>query len=374
METFSDVHASYDWDEVTARIAGKTLADVDRALHKRTALDLEDFAALISPAAVPRLELMARKSRELTLKRFGKTLQMYLPLYLSNECSNSCTYCGFSHENDIPRRTLNTAELLQEIHTIKGQWDFEHILLVTGEDVRHAGVDYLKEAVSICRQYFSHVSIEVQPLDADEYAVLADAGVSAVMVYQETYNKANYKKYHPRGKKSIFDYRLQCPDRIGQAGIRKVGIGCLIGLEDWRTDCFYTALHLRYLEKKYWKMRYSISFPRLRPHAGLQEQQNYQTERELVQLICAYRLFDPDVEVSLSTRESAHFRDHMMGLGVTTISAGSRTDPGGYSISQHELEQFAINDDRSPQDVVDSVRRNGYEPVWKDWDAVLDGV
>jgi len=374
METFSDEHSRYDWDEVRKSIDVKTIADVDRALAKRSQLSLDDFAALISPAAQPRLEIMARKSRELTLKRFGRTQQMYLPLYLSNECTNSCTYCGFSHENAIKRRTLNQEEILQEIHTIKRKWDFEHILLVTGEDVRHTGVEYLKEAVRLCRRYFAHVSIEVQPLDTNEYAELAAEGVSAVMVYQETYNKVAYPQYHPKGKKRIFDWRLQCPDRVGQAGIRKVGIGCLIGLEDWRTDCFFTAAHLRYLEKKYWKMRYSISFPRLRPHAGLQDQRNFQTDRELAQLICAYRIFDPDVELSLSTRESPRFRDHMMNLGITNMSAGSRTDPGGYSISQHELEQFAINDDRTPEEVVESVRRNGYEPVWKDWDPVLDAV
>lgn len=372
--SFSDEMARYDWDAVVADIATKTLGDVDRALAKKGALDVEDFAALISPAAAPRLEIMAQRSRELTLRRFGKTQQLYLPLYLSNECMNSCTYCGFSHENDIPRRTLNNAEILQEIHTIKKQWDFEHILLVTGEDVRHADVDYLEKAVRLCRNYFSHVSIEVQPLEADEYRRLADAGVSAVMVYQETYHKAAYPQYHLKGKKRVFDYRVQCPDRIGAAGIRKVGIGCLIGLEDWRADSFYTALHLRYLEKRYWKMRYSIAFPRLRPHAGLQKEANFQTDKELVQLICAYRIFDPDVELSLSTRESPRFRDNMMKLGITNMSAGSRTDPGGYSVSQHELEQFAINDDRTPQEVVTSMRANGYEPVWKDWDQVLDAV
>lgn len=372
--SYSDELARYDWDAVVANIATKTLGDVDRALAKKGPLDVEDFAALISPAAAPRLEIMAQRSRELTLRRFGKTQQLYLPLYLSNECMNSCTYCGFSHENDIPRRTLNTAEILQEIHTIKKQWDFEHILLVTGEDVRHADVDYLEMAVRLCRTYFSHVSIEVQPLETDEYRRLADAGVSAVMVYQETYHKAAYPQYHLKGKKRVFDYRVQCPDRIGAAGIRKVGIGCLIGLEDWRADSFFTALHLRYLEKRYWKMRYSIAFPRLRPHAGLQKEANYQTDKELAQLICAYRLFDPDVELSLSTRESPRFRDNMMRLGITNMSAGSRTDPGGYSVSQHELEQFAINDDRTPQEVVASVRANGYEPVWKDWDQVLDAV
>lgn len=374
MESFCQEHAKYSWDQVQTNIISKTAADVERALYKRSQLSVDDFAALISPAAVPYLELMAAKSRELTLKRFGKVQQLYLPLYLSNECMNSCTYCGFSHENQIPRRTLTSAEILQEIHAIRSRWEYQHILLVTGEDVRHAGVEYLEQAVRLCRQYFSHVSIEVQPLDTNDYIRLEQAGVSAVMVYQETYNKEQYPKYHPRGKKRVFDYRLECPDRVGQAGIRKVGIGCLIGLEDWRTDSFFTALHLRYLEKRYWKMRYSISFPRLRPHAGLQEQKNFQTEKELVQLMCAYRIFDPDVEISLSTRESAYFRDHAMKLGVTNMSAGSRTDPGGYSVSQHELEQFAIDDDRDPLEVVESVRKNGYEPVWKDWDAVLDGV
>lgn len=372
MSTFSDLHATYEWDKVHSHIMEKQATDVERALAKSGALDVEDFAALISPAAAPYLETMARKSSMLTRKRFGHTMQMYLPLYLSNECTNSCTYCGFSHENSIPRRTLSMDEILQEIHAIKAQWPYEHILLVTGEDVRHTGVEYLRKAVELCRRYFSHVSIEVQPLDVDEYRILGAAGVSAVMVYQETYNKDKYPLYHPKGKKRIFDYRLQCPDRIGEAGIRKIGIGCLIGLEDWRSDCFFTALHLRYLEKHWWKTRYSLSFPRLRPHAGLQEQKNYQTDRELVQLMCAYRLYDPDVEISLSTRESPYFRDHAMGLAVTSLSAGSRTDPGGYSISQHELEQFAINDDRSPEEVVASVKRNGFEPVWKDWDPVLD--
>ncbi len=372
--TFNEYHARFDWDEIQHRIYSKTLSDVDRALSKKSPLDLEDFMALISEAALPRLEEMAQKSRALTLKRFGNTMQMYIPLYLSNECSNCCTYCGFSHLNkELERRTLNDLEILSEIKVIK-QNPFEHLLLVTGEDARKSGFEYLRHAVRLCKPYFKHLSVEVQPMSVEEYAALADEGVSAVMVYQETYHRENYRKYHLAGKKSIFSYRADTPDRVCEAGIRKCGIGCLIGLEDWRTDSFFTALHLRYLEKKYWKTRFSISFPRLRPHAGLEDRKNIQTDRELIQLICAYRLFDPDAELSLSTRESPRFRDHAIRLGITSVSAGSRTDPGGYSLSKTELPQFVINDDRTPEEVGKVIRESGYEVVWKDWDPSLDAL
>jgi 2-iminoacetate synthase len=372
--TFNEYHAQFNWDEIQQRIISKTLADVDRALAKTTPLDMEDFMALISSAASPRLELMAQRARTITLRRFGRTMQMYLPLYLSNECSNCCTYCGFSHLNkDLVRRTLNDEEILSEIRVIK-QWPYEHLLLLTGEDSRKCGFEYLRHAIRLCKPYFKHISIEVQQMEMEEYRTLAEEGVSAVMVYQETYHREKYKTYHPAGKKSIFSYRVDTPDRICQAGIRKCGIGCLMGLEDWRTDCFFTALHLHYLEKKYWKTRFSISFPRLRPHAGLQDQKNIQTDRELLQLMCAYRLFDHDVELSLSTREGANFRDHATQICITSLSAGSRTDPGGYSLSKEELPQFIINDGRTPEEVCAVVRKNGYEPVWKDWDPVLDAL
>jgi 2-iminoacetate synthase len=371
MSTFRTVLDALDWNATTHAIQGKTLQDVDRALAKKGTLDVADFMALISPAAVARLETMAQKARELTLKRFGKTTQLYIPIYLSNECTNQCVYCGFSAENEIPRKTLTASEILQDAELVRS-WGFEHALLVTGEDARQVDVDYLVSAVELLRPVFAQISLEVQPLSAEEYARLLKAGATAVYVYQETYHREEYRKYHRKGKKSIFDWRIDTPDRLGEAGMRKIGLGCLIGLEDWRTDSVFLAEHLRYLQKKYWKTRYSVSFPRLRPHMGSFEPENPQTEKELAQLIWAYRIFDPDLELSVSTRESQKFRDAMIGLGVTHMSAASRTDPGGYSQADESLEQFSINDDRNASEVAAAIRSKGYEPVWKDWDAVLE--
>jgi len=211
----------------------------------------------------------------------------------------------------------------------------------------------------------------VQPLDQDEYERLIPEGLNTVLVYQETYHQEDYKKHHPKGKKSNFHYRLDTPDRLGRAGIHKLGLGVLIGLEDWRTDSFYTALHLGYLERTYWQTKYSLSFPRLRPAEGMLPPKVEMSDRELVQLICAYRLLNEEVELSISTRESPAFRDHVVKLGITSISAGSKTNPGGYAVAPESLEQFEISDERSPAEIAAMLRRQGYEPVWKDWDNAL---
>ncbi|GHV17862.1 thiamine biosynthesis protein ThiH [Fibrobacterales bacterium] len=369
---FAEYFSKFNWQQVEDRITTATLQSVEQALSKKDPLNLDDFVALISPAAAPYLENMAKKSRELTLKRFGKAIQLYIPLYLSNECTNACVYCGFNHNNPLERKTLSETEILNEIKAIKKLGDFEHILLVSGEHPAKTSFEYLRNAVRLCHKQFSSVSVEVQPLDIEEYATLVQDGVTAVYVYQETYREETYKLHHPKGKKSIFEYRLHCPDRIGIAGVRKIGIGALLGLENWRTDSFFTALHLHYLQNTYWKTKFSIAFPRLRPYAGQKQELHTPSNRELVQLMCAYRLFFPDVEISLSTRESAHFRDHAMAFGLTTISAGSRTDPGGYSISQNELPQWEINDSRTPAEVVQALKKNGYDAVWKDWDSALE--
>jgi len=372
MESFKNVLDAMDWDAVSAQIAACTVSDVDRALQRKGQLSLEDMMALVSPAATARLEPMAHLSQQHTLRRFGRTAQLYIPMYLSNECTNNCVYCGFSMDNKIARKTLTAQEILREGDLVRS-WGFEHLLLVTGEDARQVDVDYLVAAVELLRPSFAQISLEVQPLSADEYARLAKAGVTAVYVYQETYRRSTYKDYHHKGKKTIFDWRLATPDRLGEAGMRKIGLGCLIGLEDWRTDAVFLAAHLRYLEQKYWRTRYSIAFPRLRPHAGEFQPKVFQTERELAQLIWAYRIFDPDVELSLSTRESAAFRDNILGLGITHLSAASRTDPGGYANDDHSLEQFSVHDDRTAAEVANAIRAKGYEPVWKDWDSVLTG-
>jgi 2-iminoacetate synthase len=366
---FSDLFDQYSWEAVRQSIYSKTASDVERALGKRER-DLEDFKALISPAAASYLEEMAQLSHRLTQNRFGKTIQLYIPLYLSNECQNICTYCGFSLDNKIRRRTLSSGELLAEVAAIKGM-GYEHVLLVSGEANHTVGVDYFARALDLIGPYFANLSMEVQPLDEADYTLLMEHGLHTVLVYQETYHQEEYKRYHPKGKKSNFGYRLGTPDRLGRAGIHKMGLGVLIGLEDWRTDCWYGALHLRYLERTYWRTKYSISFPRLRPCEGEESPKVEQTDRELIQLICAYRLLDEEVELSLSTRESPVFRDHAVRLGITSMSAGSRTNPGGYVVDPESLEQFQIHDDRSPAVVAEMIRSQGYDVVWKDWDPVL---
>jgi 2-iminoacetate synthase len=366
-QTFQEIFDTYNWDETLASILAKTHKDVEYALSK-TKRDLEDFKAFLSPAAQPYLEQMARLSQLATKKRFGNTIQMYAPMYLSNECQNICTYCGFSMTNKIPRRTLSDAEILKEVAFLKNK-GYDHILLVTGEANKTVGVAYLKNAISLIKKHFSNVTIEVQPLDQDEYELLIEEGLYAVLVYQETYHREEYKKHHPKGKKSNFNYRLETADRLGKAGIHKIGIGALFGLEDWKADAFFTALHLRYLEKNYWKTKYSISFPRLRPFSGGLEPKVEMTDKDLVQTICAFRLLDEDVELSLSTRESELFRNNIVHLGITSMSAESKTNPGGYTVDKQTLEQFEISDERSTEAVTDMLKNNGLEPVWKDWES-----
>ncbi|WP_207429793.1 2-iminoacetate synthase ThiH [Pedobacter sp. SYSU D00535] len=369
MNSFAEIFDQYSWDEVKESIYSKTSADVEHALgaSKR---NLEDFKALVSPAAAAYLEPMAQLSHQLTQKRFGKVIQMYIPLYLSNECNNICTYCGFSLDNKVKRRTLTPMEIMQEAAAIK-EMGYDHVLLVTGEANQTVHVDYFKKTLELLKPHFSHISMEVQPLDEEDYRELIPYGLNTVLVYQETYHKEDYKKHHPKGKKSNFNYRIETPDRLGRAGIHKMGLGVLIGLEDWRTDSFFTAMHLDYLEKRYWKTKYSLSFPRLRPFSGGLEPKVEMNDKELVQLICAYRLFDEEVEISLSTRESEKFRNNVIKLGITSISAGSKTNPGGYVVEPESLEQFEISDERSPEEIAAIIRKQGYEPVWKDWDRAF---
>lgn len=368
---FGKIFDKYSWEKIRESIYSKTSSDVEIALNKKGKRTLEDFKALISPAASEFLEEMALLSHCTTQKRFGKMLQMYVPLYLSNECQNICTYCGFSFDNKIPRRTLTDEEILKEVSVIKAM-GYDHVLLVTGEANKTVSVSYLANAIRLIRPFFSNISIEVQPLEQNEYEYLVSLGLYSVLVYQETYHRENYSLHHTKGKKSNFSYRLETPDRLGNAGIHKIGLGILIGLEDWRTDSFFCAMHLNYLEKKFWQTKYSISFPRLRPHAsglsGFEIPTNAMTDKELTQLICAYRIFDEEVELSLSTRESPKFRDNIIKLGITSISAGSKTNPGGYVVVPESLEQFEIHDERSPQEISAMICRQGYETVWKDWD------
>jgi len=332
MDTFQQLFMSYRWETIQQQIEQTTEADVLFSLSKKKK-GLEDFIHFISPAASVYLNEMLLQSSALTQKRFGKTIQMYAPMYLSNECQNICTYCGFSLDNKIKRKTLTADEIELEIEVLK-QAGFQHVLLVSGEANYTVNIHYFLKAVEQIKQSFANLSIEVQPLSEQEYQLLHQAGVHTVLVYQETYHQEVYKKYHPKGKKSNFQYRLETPDRIGRAGIHKIGLGVLLGLEDWRVDSFFNALHIDYLQKKYWQTKYSVSFPRLRPAEGIIEPNFIMDDRDLLQLITAYRLWNEDLEISLSTRENEYFRNHIIPYGVTSMSAGSKTNPGGYAVDK----------------------------------------
>lgn len=372
---FSDIIKDYNWQDMQSEVEAKTVCDVEKALDQAVIgkMDIEDFKALISPAAAQTkyLERMAVISRDVTQKRFGKTIQFYIPLYLSNACMNHCVYCGFNHDNKFDRIILTDKEIMEEAEVIK-QMGYEHLLLLTGESPKDAGVEYLEHAMQLLSPHFAQLSLEVQPMDTEEYARLCKSGLHAVYVYQETYNEERYKVYHPAGKKKDYTWRVNSQDRLGMAQVHKIGLGALLGLENWRAEAYAMAIHLRHLQKHYWRSKYCVAFPRMRPHEGGFQPAQPLTDKEYVQMIWAFRLFDPDLEMSLTTRESREFRNNMVSLGITSISAGSKTDPGGYSHPDKEVPQFVVNDDRSPNDMKKMIEEQGYEVVWKDWDRVYD--
>lgn len=364
--SFQSFLDEFHWDEVSKRIASVESRDVERALARAGTCDLNDMIALLSPAALLYLPRMVEISSSLTARRFGRTVQLFIPLYLSNECSNVCTYCGFSVTNKIPRVTLSESEILNEARAVK-RWGVEHLLLVSGEAPRSVDVEYFARAIEILSPYFSRISLESQPLEQGEYERLFDAGLYGISVYQETYHRDTYRLHHPKGKKSNFQWRLDTPNRGGDAALHQIGLGVLLGLEEFRTDAFFLAAHLLYLKKRYWRTRYSVAFPRLRPAEGALDPKVVVTEQNLLQLICAFRLLDEALDISLSTRERVAFRDNAPFLGVTSMSAGSRTDPGGYTMGVPTLKQFETSDERLPEEVAAALRERGYEPVFKDW-------
>ncbi|MEW6521579.1 MAG: 2-iminoacetate synthase ThiH [Thermodesulfobacteriota bacterium] len=344
-------------------------AAVQHALQTER-LDIHGLAALLSPAAESLLPRLAARSGQITAKRFGRTIQIYAPLYLSNFCINRCAYCGFSAGNRIERRVLTMAEAEEEAMILRGR-GFKHILLVSGEAPARLGVDYLVELAARLRERFASISIEVQPLEEDEYSRLFASGITSVAVYQETYDRGIYSQVHHSGRKCDFNYRLATPARAAAAGMREVGIGALLGLADWRLEGLALGLHLAWLRRHYWRTALTVSFPRLRPAEGDFQPLVTVSERMLSQLIFALRIFDPDVGLLLSTREEARFRDGMVGLGPTRYSAGSCTAPGGYAHPELAGEQFSVGDHRSMQEVCADICRRGYDPVRKDWDATF---
>lgn len=372
---FADIIEQYSWDGTTKDIAGATLQDARRVLDAAktgATLSPDEFAILIAPAAAPLLEEMAILSQTITRQRFGKTMSLYIPMYVSNACTNKCVYCGFNHDNKFARTILSLDQVRQECEAIKDLAPFENLLIVSGEYPSLCGVEYLSDVLKTVRPYFSNLTIEVQPLKTEQYASLVKSGLNGVVCFQETYHREAYTKYHPRGMKSHYAWRLNGFDRMGKAGVHKIGMGVLIGLEDWRTDLTMLARHLRYLQKRYWRTRYAVNFPRMRPSESGYQPNVVMTDKELAQLTFAFRIFDHDIDISWSTREPASLRDNMAPLGVTSMSAGSQTEPGGYKVSPQALEQFEVSDARKPVDVVNAIKARGLDPVWKDWDAIFD--
>jgi 2-iminoacetate synthase len=357
---------------------------------------VERFEHLIAPKSDQEFEAMAQTSRALTLQNFGRTMRLFAPLYLSNECINNCRYCGFSRDNPILRVTLDVDEVVAEAQHLARQ-GFRQILLVAGEHPKFVSRDYLAECVRALAPDFSSISIEVGPMETEDYVPIVEAGAESLVVYQETYNRGIYAEMHTAGPKRDFNFRLDCVERGYAAGFRRLGIGALIGLSRWQDEVVALAAHLEYLFKHCWQAQISVSLPRLRPAAGGFRPLFSMTDRELAQLVCALRITFPQLGIVLSTRERASLRDSLVLLGVTMMSAGSHTEPGGYTRQGREhlhrtvrgrivapeyqdgedqlaTGQFEISDERSPAEIAAILRRRGLEPVWKDWDQALCGV
>lgn len=371
---FAEEIDKFSWDDTIQAVETASDADVVQTLLKvrrKSRLTPEDLGNLLSSAAAAHLEEMAAMSKAITDERFGKTVSLYIPMYVSNACTNKCIYCGFNHDNPISRVTLTLDEITRECKAIKKLGDFDNLLIVAGEYPALTGVEYLENVLKTCRPFFHNLTIEVQPMKAVDYSRLVNAGLYGVICFQETYNRSAYKKYHPHGMKSHFDWRLNGFDRMGEAGVHKIGIGALLGLEDWRAEAVMMGRHLRYLQKKYWRSRFSINFPRLCDSESGFKPNMPISDKELLQLILAFRLFDNDIDISISTREKPVLRDNLISLGVTSLSAGSKTEPGGYEVYPEALEQFTTTDERTPHDVAEAIKNRGYQPVWKDWDVSL---
>lgn len=363
--SFYDVIEKIDIDKFINLVDSQKDTDVEKALSKKEPLGVDDFAALISENARKHyLKDMVNISTQLTRRRFGRCVNMYLPLYLTNLCSNKCVYCGFSVMNKFKRVVLNLSQIDEECQAIS-KMGYKNILLVSGESERRAGIDYFKQVLPVVKKYASYLQMEVQPLSVDDYVQLKELGLDAVSVYQETYHKEYYSKVHLGGRKADYRWRLETPDRLGMAEIDKVGIGSLLGLYDWRADLCATALHILYMREHYWKTNLSVSFPRLRPAAGGFEPKLPVSDAKLLQIICALRIFDNELDLTLSTRESASFRDLILPVGITAISAGSSTEPGGYAHKGENLEQWTVNDDRTVDEVVSAMESSGFEAVFQ---------
>lgn len=366
--SFYDEYLQYAKGNIESVFQNTTSEDVVKILGKER-LTANDFLALLSPKAEEHLELMAQKANQLTVQNFGRVILLYTPMYLSDYCTNQCTYCGFNITNTFTRKQLTMEEVEKEARNIAAS-GIQHILILTGDAPVRAGVSYMEECVQILKNYFSSIAIEVYALTKEEYAKLGDAGVESMTMYQETYNPIIYDKLHVKGPKKDYHFRLDAPERACQAGLRSVNIGALLGLDDWRRDGFFTGLHANYLQNKYPDVEVSISLPRIRPTMGACETGSSVNDKNMVQFMTAFRLFMPRAGMPLSTRESAEFRNHAIKLGITKMSAGVNTAVGGHIEVQENAGQFAVSDTRSVKEMSKAILQLGYQPVFKDWQAI----
>lgn len=367
--SFYDLYcAARDDGERALGMQTVTDAGVRRALGKKT-LSGKDYLALLSPAAEPYLEQMAQKAHRLTVAQFGRSMVLFTPMYLSNFCTNRCLYCGFNQSNNIARRRLTLEQVEAESRTI-AEMGIRHILILTGDAPSIAGVDYVEECCHVLRRTFPAIGIEIFAVSEEAYGRLIRAGVDSLTLYQETYNESLYSHLHPQGPKRDYRFRLDAPERACRAGMRAVGIGALLGLDDWRRDAFFTGLHASYLQDRYPETEIGVSLPRMRPHVGGYPPASIVEDRHVVQIMTAMRLFMPRVGITISTRESARFRDRLLPLGVTRMSAGSCTAVGGRIDTEESVGQFDISDERSVPEMAAMLRRAGWQPVYKDWQAL----
>lgn len=329
----------------------------------------EDFLSLLSPKAEDYLEEMAQKAHNISLRQFGRTILLYTPMYLSNYCVNKCLYCGYNVENGIKRKKLTLKEVEEEGKIIY-EMGYRHILILTGESRKHSPISYIKDCVKVLKKYFSSIAIEIYPLEEKEYKEFIDSGVDSLTLYQEVYNEETYKKVHVAGPKSNYIYRLDAPERAAKAKINSLGIGALLGLDDWRKEAFFTGLHGKYIEKNYPDVELTLSAPRIRPHAGNFKYIREVTDGNIGQVLLAYKIFIQRAGINITTRERSEFRDNLIPLGVTKMSASVSTEVGGHSSKDKGDKQFEIADNRSLEDIKDSIRSKGYQPIFKDWEPI----
>ncbi|KPU26497.1 thiamine biosynthesis protein ThiH [Caloranaerobacter sp. TR13] len=363
--SFYSEYLKYKNFEFNKFLENITSSDIFRIINKDK-IDEYDFLALLSNEAEKYLEEMAQKAHRLTIQSFGKTILLYTPLYLSNFCINRCSYCGFNIENKIKRKKLTFEEIEEEAKVISST-GLRHILILTGESRKETPVSYIIDAVKILKKYFDSISIEIYPLKEDEYREVIEAGVDGLTIYQEVYDEDIYDKVHIAGLKKNYRFRLNAPERACKARMRNVNIGALLGLNDWRKETFMTGLHAKYLQDKYSDVEVSVSLPRIRPHIGVYEDIYPVSDKNLVQIILALRLFLPRVGITISTRENQKLRDNLIPLGITKMSAGVSTEVGGHSSKTKSDSQFEISDKRSVIEMKEAISARGYQPVFKDW-------